>query len=318
VEIKVKWSAYNLTTADIALMQDLVDDPVANILETAGGGLLFDATATTSVRDTRVFLRDEVDYCADVVVDAMGSVGALRNMDRIAPPRQRILAGLGDKIERSEVAKLVAADVANRAAEAWLEDQPFMSVPAPTFNEHLEPLRLGLLEVFADATPDCVARDISTVVDICLITSNSGLITGNLTYQELAAGLDSGGAVDRIYGEIMDNPCTAPLAGKMTEVALRLMATALEESGFDDLRMKSLMTHLSDSMNRINGMGISGPARVEHMTEYISYYTKMYGLKIPNSMAEIAAVAFVEKLGATGKKISADQMYSLLAQYMSQ
>lgn len=316
VEIKVKWSAYNLTTEDVALMQDLVDDPVANLLEATGGGMLFDATATTDLRDTRIFLREEVDYCADLLVDAMGSVGALRNMEHIIPSRQRILAGLGDKIERSEVAKLVAADAANRAAEAWLEDQPFMGVPAPTFNEHLEPLRHGLLEVFAAATPDCVARDISTVVDICLITSNSGLITGKLSYQELAAGLDSGGAVDLIYGEIMDNPCTSPLAGKMTEVALRLMATALEESGFDELRMKSLMTHLSDSMNRINGMGISGPARVEHMTEYISYYTKMYGVKVPDSMAEIAAVAFVEKLGATGKKITADQMYGLLEQYM--
>lgn len=316
VEIRVKWSAYNLDTEDVAMAQEIVDDPVANLLEAAGGGILFDATATTAIGNTRINLRDEVTYCADLMADAMSSVGALRNLAHISPGRQKILAGLGDQVARSEVAKLVAADLANQAAAAWLEDKPFMGVPAPTFNEHLEPLREGLLEVFAEATPDCVAGDISTVVDICLITSNSGLITGKLTYEQLSEGLESGGAIDRIYGELMDNPCTASLAGKMTEVALRMMAAALKDAGFEELRMKSLMTHLSDSMNRINGMGISGPARVEHLSEYITYYTNMYGIKVPDSLAEIAAVAFVEKLAPSGKKITADQMYGLLEQYM--
>ncbi len=314
--IRVKWSAYGLEEEHVELMHDLTGDPVAKVLEAAGGGMIFDATANTYINGRYTVLRDEVDLCTDLVADAMAVVPVLKDMRKIPPAKREILAGLGDKIDRSEVARLVAADVVNLAAGAWQDGKTFMKVPCPKFNEHLEPLINGILSVCAVSAPDCVGRDISTVADICLIASDNGLMTKKISYAELAASLDTGGVIDQIYNEIMDNPCTAHLSGKMTEVAIRMMATAIDHSGLDSNELKGLMTHLSDAVNRVRGMSISNAERVAHMKEYTTYYAKMYGMNIPGSLAEVASVAVMNKLGGTDGRVSAEQFYGLFEAYM--
>ena len=314
--IRVKWSVYGLGEEHVSLLHDLTGDPVAKVLEAAGGGLIFDATANTRINGSYTVLREEVDLCADLVADAMAAIPVLKDMSHVPPAKREILAGLGGKIDRSEVARLVASDVLNMAAGAWQEGKTFMKVPCPRFNEHLEPLVEGLLEVAATATPSCVGRDISTVMDICLIASDSGLMSKKLSYTELASSLDTGGVVDRIYNEIMDNPCTASLSDRMTEVAIRMMATAIDNSGLDTKEMKGLMTHLSDAVNRVRGMSITNAERVSHMKEYTTYYAKMYGMNIPDSLAEIASVAVMNKLGGTDGRVTAEQFYRLFEAYM--
>jgi hypothetical protein len=135
-----------------------------------------------------------------------------------------------------------------------------------------------------------------------------------ISYTQMAACLDRGGVLDLIYEEIRANPCTAPLTSKMTDVAVHMMASAIEDAGFDRKELKGLMTELSDAMNRVNRLGLSNAERVAHMKEYTQYYTEMYGIKMPGALAEMTSVAIIEKLGDS--KITADSIYALFDVYI--
>ncbi len=318
-DIRLKWSAYGLDGEQVQLMRDVVNDPVAKVMTSAGGGVIYDATTITYLRGShngRVCLRDEVRACSALVVDLMDVRRAVKDMNNLSDEEKALLSGLGGHIEDSEVMSLVAADVVNQAADAWLEGQSFMKIQRPVFNDHLEPLIQGALDICSRSTEACVGRDISTLVDICIIASENGLMKKTVTYNELVACLERGGVIDLIYNEILDNPCTAPLANKMTDVAVHMMASAIDDAGFEKNKLKDLMTNLSDSMNRINRMDLSNAERVAHMKEYTKYYTEMYGIKMPGALAEMAAVAFVEKLGGANGQITADQIYSLFDVYI--
>ncbi len=317
--IRLKWSSYGLDEEQVQLVRDVVNDPVAKVLTASGSGTIYDATTITYLRGShngRVSLRDEVRTCSDLAVDLMAARRAVKDMNNLSEKEKAVLSGLGARIEASEVVSLVAADVVNQAADAWLDGTSFMTIKRPVFNDHLEPLIVGALEICSDSTEVCVGRDITTLVNICLVASDNGLMKKTVTYDELAAYLDRGGVIDLIYEEIMDNPCTAPLANKMTEVAIHMMASAIEDAGFERNQLKNLMTDLSESMNRINRMGLTDADWVGHMTEYTQYYTSMYGIKMPEALAEMASIAFVEKLGKTNTGITADQIYSLFDMYI--
>ena len=53
------------------------------------------------------------------------------------------------------------------------------------------------------------------------------------------------------------------------------------------------------------------------MKEYTTYYAAKYGVNVPDSLAEMAAVAFVDKLGNSGGSVTADDLQALFDQYLS-
>ena len=312
---KVKWSNYGLNEAQVESIRDTVNDPVSNVLEAMGGGVIFDSYANTRLNGRRAYLRHETEACSLMVTDMVSSMKLLQKVDRLTPEQRALLAGLGDRINQSEAAKMLAADTLNNVAGAWLDGRTFMKLACPSFGGQIDSLMQGALQVCAESTAHCVGRDISTLLDIYLIAADCGLLS-DLTYDELAVILDEDGVINLIYNELLDNPCMAPLAGELTNVALRMMASALEFSDFNELKLDGLMKDLSDAMNLVNGMGTTNAERVESMKEYTKYYAEMYGMKLPDSLAEMAAVAFIDKLGDTGGKITSDQLYDLLEQYM--
>ncbi len=310
---QIKWSSFGVSEEQITSVRDTVNDPAATLLEAVGGGLVFDSYASTRLNDKRVYLRREAEACTAVVTDFASAMKLLQKPGSIAPEQREMLAGLGDRIGGSEATTLLAADILNNVAEAWLDGRSFMKLSCPAFGERIAPLMLGALEVCAESTPDCVGRDISTLLNIYLIASDHGLLT-DMSYDELANSLEAEGVLDLIYNELLANPCMAHLASKMTDLALSLMASALEHSDFDKSKLDGLMGDLSDALNRVKLSDMSNAERVEAMKKYALEYADKYGIRLPNSLAEMAAVAFMEKLGGGGK-ITPDDLYALLKHY---
>ncbi len=312
---KIKWSTYGLDADQVKEIRVTVNDPVSNVLEAMGSGLIFDSYACTRLNGQRVCLRRETEACATVVTDMVSSMKLLQEPEDMTPKQKERLAGLGDRIGKSETAKMLAADTLNNVANAWLDGRDFMKLSCPSFGDNIDSIMQGALQVCAESTAACVGRDISTLLHIYLIAADSGLL-GDLTYEELATTLDEDGVINRIYNELLDNPCMAHLANEMTHVALNMMASALEFSDFSEQKLDSLMKDLSNSMNLVNGMGGTTEERVESMKDYTLYYAKMYGMELPDSLAEMAAVAFIDRLGSSGGKVTSDQLYDLINEYM--
>lgn len=310
---KLKWSSFGVAEEQIETVRDTLNDPVATLLEATGGGLIFDSYAGTRLNDRRVYLRREAEACTAVVTDFASAMKLLQKPGSMTSEQRETLANLGDRINGSEAAKLLAADTLNNVAKAWLDGRPFMKLSRPAFGERIESLMMGALEVCSESTSVCVGRDISTLLNIYLIAADNGLLS-DMSYDELANSLEAEGVLDLIYNELLSNPCMVHLASKMTDMALSLMASALEYSDFDKTKLDGLMGDLSDALNSIKVSDMSNAERVESLKKYTLEYAEKYGVKLPNSLAEMAAVAFMEKLGGGGK-VTPDDLYELLRQY---
>ena len=316
--MNIKWSSMGIKDEYITLVRNITHDPVVQVLKASGSGLIYDATAATEVNDTRVIMRREMHACADVLTDVLSLTSVFQNKGQPTPEQTEILDHLGEKIDKSEVTKMLLSDTLNRAADAWLSGGSYLGMSRPSFGKHIDPLMNGVLSVCAYSEPSCVGRDISTLLHVYLIATDSGLLS-NPSFDALAENLNDNenSIITRIYDELQKNPCTAGLTEQMTDMAIHIMASAIEASGFNDFKLDGLMTDLSGAVNLVNGMGSTNAERVQSMKEYTTYYAAKYGVDVPDSLAEMAAVAFVDKLGDSGGSVTADDLQALFDQYLS-
>lgn len=312
---KVKWDSFGLTADTVSSLQTTTGDPSVKILEAMGGGLIFDAAASTHLNGRRVYLRGEVEACADVVGDLYGVMVAVSRPGQGETVDRATVERLGENLERSEAAKLLAADLLNLAAGAWLDGKTFMKLACPNGGELFNPLLRGALAVCAAATPDCVARDITTLLKIYLIAAENGLLS-NPDYGALAGDLGEQGVLGQIYDELRRNPCMAHLADELTNIALKIMASSIDWSKMDGEVVEGLMGDLSDAINNVGSMDTDRNGRVDAMKEYATHYAAQYGMELPDAFAEMAAIAIVDRFSGQGH-VTPDEMAALLGAYVA-
>lgn len=302
---------------ELSEIEYYVYDGGAAILNAAGGELVFDAVAITELNDRPLSLRREVEACMEVCYDFSRVFKVVTKLDQATDEQKKIIRGLGNRISDSEFTRLLAADFLNSAANAWLEGEAFLKIQRPDLGEILNPLMDKALLVCAEATPECVGRDITTVLNIYLIAVESGL-TDNPDREDLMATLDDGGVLDLIYAELLKNPCMAHLAAELSNTALRIMAEAIDWADISSDVYKDLMGNLSEAMNLVNGMeGATFAEQVDTMTQYTMHYAEQYGVELPESMAKMAATAMVEQL-AGNEKLTADHLEEFFNHYLNQ
>lgn len=312
---KIKWESFGLTADTVSSLKETTGDPGVRILEAVGGGLIFDAAASTHLNGRRVYLRAEADACADVVGDLYGVILAFSRPDLAKPIDRATVERLGENLERSESAKMLAADFLNLAAGAWLEGKTFMKLKCPDGGELFNPLLRGALAVCAESTPDCVARDITTLLNIYLIARENGLLS-NPDYGALAGDLGEKGILGQIYDELRRNPCMAHLADELTNMALKIMASSIDWSKMDSKVVEGLMGDLSNAINEVGNMDTDRNGRVEAMKDYATQYAAQYGVELPDAFAEMAAIAMVDRFSGQGH-VTPDEMAALFGAYLS-
>ena len=311
---RIKWESMGFEEELVDSVKSVASDPAVSVLEAMGCGLIFDASACTRLNENTVYLRREADACMAVTDDIVVIVGILQSPADITTEQRDALTHLGERIEASEVIKMIAADTVNLIADTWLEGNTFMKIAKPEFGELVDPLMTGILQVCADSNASCVGRDIETLLNIYLIAVDNELLT-EPDYDELAGSLGEGGVLNLIYDELMKNPCMDHLAGKLTDMSLRIMMSAIEWSDISEHKLEGLMTDLSGALNEINTQSGTAEERVQYMKEYTLQYAEKYGIQVPPALAEMASVALLDKLGDRGSSLTSDDLWDFLREF---
>ena len=299
----------------LATAEYYVNDSGSAILSAAGGDLIFDATAVTTLEGTPLTLRREVEACMEVCTDFSRVIKVITNLSAATDEQKEIIYGLGERLEDSAITRVLAADFLNSASAAWLEGEVFLGIKRPSFGDLLDPLLTAALKVCAESTPDCAGRDVTTILRVYLIIVDSGL-ADDPDRDSLMAALDEGGVLDRIYAELRKNPCMTPVEEELSNVALRIMAEAIDWADFAPDVYNDLMGNLSEAMNLVNSMeGADFEKRVETLTEYTLHYAEQYGVELPEGMAQMAATAMVEQLSTDGT-LTAEHLDKFFKHYL--
>ncbi len=312
--MNIRLSSLGLGAGTVETVETFTDDPAVALLYAAGGGIIYDATATTRINDQPVSVGREVKTLCAFLEDTGSVMSVLSKPEDMTAAQRKILESLGAQIDSSCIASLLAADFLSNAAEIWLQGGRFMKISRPACGELIDPLMDGALQVCVESTPDCVGRDVTTILKVYLIAVENGLLE-NPDYSQLANDLDSDGVLGQIYDELKKNPCMAHLADELTYIALRVMASAIEWQNFSDEIYGGLMGDLADAMNMVNGLDTDFADRVESMTEYTMQYAEQYGMELPETLAEMAATAIVQQMGGM-EDVTASDFESFLKYYL--
>lgn len=294
----LRWSTLGINPADIEYgVKPYAYDSVAAVLNAMGGDLIFSAVARTELEGETVSLPREAEACCEIATDFFSVYKVLGHMGEATPEQRETLASLGEQIDDSLAVRVLATDVVNGAADAWLEGKTYLKIARPSCGELIDPLITKALQVCTQSTPDCVGRDITTLLHVVLIANDYGLLS-NPDYKTLLEGLGEDSVLDKIYAELAANPCMAHLCDDLTALALRMMVSAIEWSDLSDAVYSGLLENLADSLNLVNGMNNSSrEEKIQAMTEYATYYMAQQGVQVPAGLAEMAAAQMVDQFG---------------------
>ncbi len=301
----------------IAIVEPYLEDPAVRILSAFGGELIFDAVTTTELEEETLALRREVEALLALVRDFVAISKVLSKLDTATEEQLATISGLGAQIEESVTMRLIAADFLNGAAENWLEGKRFFSISRPKCGDIIDPILDEALVVCRESDKDCVARDITTILNIYVIAAESGLLS-NPDQETLLDALDENGVLDRIYAELKKNPCMAHLADRLTVTAMQLMMKAIDWSGIHSEDYREMLGGLSEAISDIGGTeGMTFEEQVGALTEYTVEMGEEYGIQIPESMAEMAASTMLGQLGSL-EELTPEDLEKFLNQYVQQ
>ncbi len=311
-----KWSNIKIKESAVTELEPYINDGVVATLNFAGGGMIYDGLATSSViRGEHISVRKEMRECMDATGDLFSVLRAVSGNDELTREQRIIIDELGKRVGKSDVARLLTADIVNGACSSWLNGEKFMSISMPSCSASLQPLVNGILQTCAASTPDCVGNDLGTLLKVYCIISDHGL-RGNVSADELSRMLDDGNILNTVYAELDKNPCMQYLRTSLTDATLHIMAAGIDASDLTVQQKKQLMQKLSDSLNLVNAMeNATFEEKVNAMTEYTVGHAKQSGVNVPEDLAKMATTSMLEQLGDR-KSFTAEEMEGFMDYYV--
>ncbi len=220
-----------------------------------------------------------------------------------------IMRGLAARVAASETNKTVTADILSRASRNWLKGEPYLNVKKPTFGEYIDPVFDAMLKACSRTTPETVAPNIATLMNVYLILYENGLLH-NTNSSEVQKKLGDDQILSSLLAELDANPAMAGVADAIRDAAMRAMVHKLQSEIAGEAYDK-LMQQLTDSINSLSGM--PHDVIVNTMTEHALQYIKDYGIDVSSGTVQMVVEGIVSDMeGAASGTITPEELEDLL------
>ena len=243
---------------------------------------------------------------AGKIVDTISTSGNVASKESIAAIRT-----IADDLERSDLFKLVSADILSGAAKNWRMNTTYLQVPKPDLGSSGNYLFDVILFILENTDYTVVPSDINTMLNVLEIMVDSELMSES-NYDELLLKYEENETYKKLCAELASNPRTAMIPDQVTAMTVNIAAQAfdqlLSEEQYDKVTI-SLASQWND---------ISSVADRETKVTVISQKTidvaAEYEVDMPNSIAQATAEAMVSQFDGRNNVTSKD-MDNFLTQY---
>ncbi len=292
----LSWKSLKLKDSALEKIEPYINDAGIATLGAFGGDLVFDTVATSNLLEHNMSLGRELDSCIETAGDLTSVLKAISSPEEMTSDQKRTARALGKEIGKSDTMCMIASDFMRGASEKWGEDEKYLGISRPNFGSTFNSLMNGVLGVFAESEPKYVAEDVSTLMNIYLLVSDAGLF-GKLTNEELVAILEDGSIMNDLYAELAANERMAPLTQELVNTSMRIMSENIINTLSNENR-EVLMDRLADSISRIaSEQGLSMNQKVDKLSQDAIYYADKQGLKLPQSVADMASATMLNTFG---------------------
>lgn len=305
-------SAFNFKIKDDAInMFDVfANDFSLNLLYYSGGGLVYNAVSVSKLNDNHFELESEIVGTFDGI-DLLLHVGeVMSNIAQATDEQKDSLKTVGEKIDSAETMKRLAADIFPGIAKKWLKDEPYIKLEKPKVGRASSIFFDKMLYVCKSSTPDTIAADISTIINVFLISDEHNILTCE-DYKTLLETANQTGAFKDIKAELEKNPRMKGVSLEIDNMSVRAVASAI--SGFSPEDYEIITQNITNTLNE--ALELDPEERIAYITNYAEFYINEYDIDLGPEITTELAEKLSDELLDTNEPITVDEVKEFWDEY---
>ena len=295
------------------IVSDYANDFAGTVIYYCGGKAVYDMSARTEIDGHTVMLSREIKVVSNIAKDIVEVAPAVSDLNNFSGEDVEKLEHICETIDDSYFLSLVSSSLVSSASRNWAVGSDFMGIACPDFNASISAFTNSIFSVLAATTPDTVGEDLTTIVRVCGIIMDSGILETYGDYEAMMAVMEDGSFLDALISELEKNPRTVPLIDSLHLLAMNSLMSTIKFDGYDVEDYQDLMEDITEQFNRMNGQ--SHEKKVETLANYTVEYLQDYGVDIPVEVAKVIADAMITEIPNSDGYITTEQMQEFFEKY---
>ena len=291
------------------------NDFMSTVIYYGGAKMFYDMGARARIDGKTVVLSEEIDLMGDLAIKVVRHGPALGKLESFDSSDLSNLVEICDGIEDSHLLSVAAAEFVSSIAGSWLRDEALFGIERPSIDSMVDPLLDVVLQALAATDSRTVGEDLKTVVRVCSVIAESGIVSTGGDYDALMASFEDGTLIDRITMVLESNPKMAAVVDNLYLLVMKTVVKTIKFDGYDIAEYDGLIEELTEQFNRLNGQKYE--KKVETLTGYAMEYIGDYGIDVPEGVAEMVVGAMISSIPTTDGYITSDQMQEFFNRYYS-
>ncbi len=260
---------------------------VMQYFDYVGFGMLYDAFASATLEDEKVYLREEIDVVADIAVEVLSLDFEAK---KINEGHVEAVRGVVENLDRSA---LIRDTLAGVASEVVKEDGP-ITPETLGLDEVLQPVVAEIFTVISTTDKNTLTADLTTLVDVVdIMVERDILNTSNYKYMLEQLG---DGVITELLVVVTENERMRSVADEITVLSIRVLAKELGVPADSEERYELVMNEVAYVLNESRGM--AEDERRAKVIADLGLVFDNYGIKIEGEALENVADGLVADLGA--------------------
>lgn len=297
----------------IGVISDYANDFAGTVMYYCGGKAVYDMSARTEIDGHTVVLNREIKSISGVAQEVIEVAPLLTDIGSFGSENLKNLENIFDKVDDSYFLSLVSSSVISSASGNWAIGEDFLGLSRPNFNNSISDFTDSIFSVLATTTPETVGEDLATIIRVCGIIMDSGILKANGDYDGMMEVLEDGNFLNELISELEKNPRTEPLIDSLHLIAMNSLMNTIKFDGYDVNEYNGLMEDITEQFNRMNGQ--THGKKVETLANYTVEYLQDYGVDVPVEVAKVIADAMVTNIPNSDGYITTEQMQEFFEQY---
>ncbi len=294
-----KWESIRIKSSAVEFFDPYFDDATVAIVGFAGSQAVFDAFASAKLPGVdRIYLSREAGICCEALSTLLISLQKLSKGKQLTDEQLlELKSTISEQIESSPILQVFTADMLNSVANAWLNDQDFLSIKRPelpaTGNIIFEKLFDQLLLACAESTPECAGRDMLSLFSLYEILSSVEL-NGDLIGPDQFLNIAESDVIGRIMEVLESNECLADCCAMIKNIALDYISIFIQDIDLTAEKRNRFMNKLASTVNTVNNMdSASNEEKIKLITNVINEYITV---PLPPATVNVAVGMMLSRL----------------------
>ena len=158
------------------VISDYANDFAGTVVYYCGGKAVYDMNARTMIDGHTVVLTRELEAVSNMGGDLVEVIPSIIDLNEFGSDDVEKLEGLCEEIDGSYFWSLVSSSFISSASRNWAVDEDFIGISRPDFNNSISAFTNSIFSVLATTTPETVGEDLSTIIRVCGIIMDSGIL----------------------------------------------------------------------------------------------------------------------------------------------